>query len=63
MSGLEKEIAEQEKKYLTLLSTKFKNIGETATEIINLQAIMNLLREQNIFLQIFMENMKLLTMC
>ena len=42
MSGLEKEIAEQEKKYLTLLSTKFKNIGETATEIINLQAIMNL---------------------
>ncbi|MDY4004469.1 MAG: fructose-1,6-bisphosphatase [Fusobacterium varium] len=42
MSGLEKEIAEQEKEYLTLLSTKFKNIGETATEIINLQAIMNL---------------------
>ena len=42
MSGLENEIAEQEKKYLTLLSTKFKNIGETATEIINLQAIMNL---------------------
>ena len=25
MSGLEKEIAEQEKKYLTLLSTKFKS--------------------------------------
>ncbi|MDQ9749543.1 fructose-bisphosphatase class III, partial [Acinetobacter baumannii] len=39
---LEKVIAEQEIKYLTLLSGKFKNIGETATEIINLQAILNL---------------------
>ena len=42
MSELEKVIAEQEIKYLTLLSGKFKNIGETATEIINLQAILNL---------------------
>lgn len=31
-----------ELKYLKLLSTKFKNISETTTEIINLQAILNL---------------------
>ena len=29
-------------KYLELLSKTFKNIAETSTEIINLQAIMNL---------------------
>ena len=29
-------------KYLQLLSKTFKNIAETSTEIINLQAIMNL---------------------
>ena len=32
----------QELKYLKLLSSKFKNISETTTEIINLQAILNL---------------------
>ena len=32
----------QELKYLKLLSTKFRNISETTTEIINLQAILNL---------------------
>lgn len=32
----------QELKYLKLLSTKFKNISQTTTEIINLQAILNL---------------------
>lgn len=32
----------EELKYLKLLSTKFKNISETTTEIINLQAILNL---------------------
>lgn len=32
----------QELKYLKLLATKFKNISETTTEIINLQAILNL---------------------
>ena len=31
-----------ELKYLKLLSTKFRNISETTTEIINLQAILNL---------------------
>ena len=31
-----------ELKYLSLLSKKFKNIPDTATEIINLQAILNL---------------------
>lgn len=31
-----------ELKYLELLSKNFKNIAETSTEIINLQAIMNL---------------------
>ncbi|MDR3259215.1 MAG: fructose-1,6-bisphosphatase [Fusobacteriaceae bacterium] len=36
------ERKEQEFKYLTLLSNQFKNIGETTTEIINLQAILNL---------------------
>jgi fructose-1,6-bisphosphatase-3 len=34
--------AESELKYLKLLSGQFKNIGETTTEIINLQAILNL---------------------
>ncbi|WP_291258802.1 fructose-1,6-bisphosphatase [Fusobacterium sp.] len=32
----------QELKYLKLLSSKFRNISETTTEIINLQAILNL---------------------
>jgi fructose-1,6-bisphosphatase-3 len=36
------ERKDQELKYLTLLSNQFKNIGETSTEIINLQAILNL---------------------
>ena len=37
-----------ELKYLKLLSTKFRNISETTIEIINLQAILNLPKEQNI---------------
>ena len=41
-------------KYLELLSKSFKNIAETSTEIINLQAIMNLPKgtEHLIFMEI-----------
>ena len=39
---MENKKENQELKYLKLLSTKFKNISETTTEIINLQAILNL---------------------
>ena len=48
-------------KYLELLSKSFKNIAETSTEIINLQAIMNLPKGTEHFMT-FMENMKLLIM-
>lgn len=39
---MESEIENKDLRYLKLLSTKFRDISETTTEIINLQAILNL---------------------
>ena len=51
-----------ELKYLELLSKNFRNIAETSTEIINLEAILNLPRERSIFFQMCMVSMRLLHM-
>ena len=49
-------------KYLERLSEIYPTIAQASTEVINLQAILNLRRERNIFLQIFMGNMRRLPM-
>ena len=41
---------EPSKKYLSLLSKTYKNIDEVATEIINLQAILNLPKGTELFM-------------
>ena len=38
------------KKYLTLLSKTYKNVDEVTTEIINLQAILNLPKGTELFM-------------
>lgn len=43
-------------KYLQLLAQSFPNISEASTEIINLQAILNLPKARSISLQTFMVN-------
>ena len=53
---------EVEIKFLNLLSQKFPTVQAACTEIINLESILNLLKEPSIFLQIFMANMKPLAM-
>lgn len=50
-------------RYLQLLSHSFLTIADASTEIINLEAILNLPKEQNIFWRTYMENMKLFSMC
>lgn len=47
-----------ELKYLERLSQLYPTIAKASTEIINLQAILNLPKERNIFLPIYMGSMR-----
>lgn len=48
-------------KYLKLLAKSYGSISQTVTQIVNLEAILNLPKEQNILWQIFTENTSRLT--
>lgn len=52
----------KDERYLQLLSQSFPTIADASTEIINLQAILNLPKGTEHFWQTFMENMKLSNM-
>ena len=63
MPEAETEFTKEEFKYLNLLAKQYPNISSASTEIINLQAILNLPRVLNTLFRIFTENMRLSAMC
>ena len=54
---------ESDKHYLQLLSQSFPTVADASTEIINLQAILNLPRGRSISLPIYTESMRLFSTC
>ena len=50
-------MGENDIRYLKCLAKRYPTIAETATEIINLQSILSLPKEQSILLPISTENM------
>ena len=53
----------EELRYLQRLAELYPTIGKASTEIINLQSILNLPKEPNIFFPISTESMRLFPMC
>ena len=52
-----------ETRYVERLADLYPTIAAASTEIINLQAILNLPKGRNILLPMYMENMRRLPMC
>lgn len=61
--NIKNEEIKRDLKYLTLLSKHYPTINEASTEIINLQAILNLPKGTEHFYQMFTVNMNNLYMC
>lgn len=63
MPDLEMEFTNEEFKYLNLLAKQYPNITSASTEIINLQAILNLPKGTSTLFLIFTVSMKRSAMC